>query len=90
MMISKWFNQHMEPFHFLAYMTDPKYFGAQLTSEQEDVAESWINENYPNFIPSLRKLKIKDTESCPGMLFSENINEQFTGRKEKEMEPSKG
>lgn len=55
------FDQYMEPFHLLAYMTDPKYFGEQLTSAQENEAEMWLEENYPQFLPALLKFKIKDS-----------------------------
>lgn len=77
----KRFNHYTEPFHFLAHMTDPKYFGERLINEHEEKAEMWITENHPHFLPGLLKLKIKDKETYPALLFSKNIIEQFPAKK---------
>jgi len=36
--------------------------GRRLTSEQESVAENWLLENYPEYLPGVLAFKIKDRE----------------------------
>ena len=49
----KRFEQNIQPFHLLAYMTDPqKSFSAQLT-EEEELAENWHLQKHPQFLPCI-------------------------------------
>ena len=49
----KRFEQNIQPFYLLAYMTDPqKSFSAQLT-EEEELAENWHLQKHPQFLPCI-------------------------------------
>ena len=69
--------QVMEPMHFLANMTDPRYYGQELTSKQEAQGETWLTEHYPQFLPGLLLFKIKDNSAFPAVMFSEDLVRQF-------------
>ena len=71
----------MEPVHYLANLTDPRYFGHQLTPQQENEAEQWISVNKPDFLPALLLFKIKDADTFSASMFSEAITKQFTAAK---------
>ena len=77
----KRFVQAMEPVHYLANLTDPRYFGQGLTPQQENDAEQWISVNKPDFLPALLLFKIKDVDTFPASMFSEAITKQFTAAK---------
>lgn len=62
-------------------MTDPKYLGKRLTSVQENEAEKWLQENYPQFLTGVLKFKIKDSEIFSPLLFTETVIEQFPAKK---------
>lgn len=79
-MLEKRFSENMEPFHFLANMTDPKYFGKRLTSEQEEMAEQWLADMYPNFLPYVLKLKLKDSDFFSATIFSNSVIENFSAK----------
>lgn len=79
--LRKRFNQHIEPYHLLTNMTDPKYLGKSLASVQENEAEKWLQENYPQFLTGVLKFKIKDSEIFSPLLFSETVIEQFPAKK---------
>jgi len=80
--LMKRFQQNIQPFHLLAYITDPsKCFGEQLSAEQEELAEQWLLEMHPKFLPYLLKLKIKDSDIFPAIMFNEDILSKFSAKK---------
>ena len=75
--LRKRFDQHIQPFHLLANITDPKYLDKRLTIVQ--CSEKWLPENYPQFLSGLMRFKNKDSEIFSLLLylaiFSQNIVE---------------
>ncbi|EZA58500.1 hypothetical protein X777_01096 [Ooceraea biroi] len=58
----KRFNQAITPVHLLAHMMDLKYNREHLSTEQEDIAEEWISNNCPEYLPGVMVFKIKDED----------------------------
>lgn len=77
----KRFNQAITPVHLLAHMMDPKYNREHLSSEQEDIAEEWISNNYPEYLPGIMAFKIKDDEFFPKTMLQENVINGFSSSK---------
>ena len=73
----KRFKQAMTGPHFLANMTDPRFFGKNLSPEQEQNAEEWLQEHYPDFFPGLVALKIQDSDFFPPSVFSDSLTGSF-------------
>ena len=69
----KRFKQAMTDVHYLATLTDPRYFGERLSSKQENDAETWIQGHYPEFLPGLLALKIKDEEFFSKTVFEPSL-----------------
>ena len=73
----KRFKQALTDVHFLANLTDPRYFGERLTSKQESDAEAWIQDHHPEFLPGLLALKIKDVEFFSKTVFEPTLKTSF-------------
>ena len=74
----KRFQQAMTHVHYLANLTDPRYYGKNLTSKQESEAEAWITEHYPALLPGLMALKIKDDATFTASVFTQELVDTFT------------
>ncbi|CAL1671557.1 unnamed protein product [Lasius platythorax] len=77
----KRFNQAITPVHLLAHIMDPKYNREHLSTEQEDIAEEWISNNYPEYLPGIMAFKIKDDEFFPKTMLQENVINGFSSSK---------
>ena len=77
----KRFKQAMTSVHFLANMTDPKYFGERLTHAEEQDAEKWITDHHPEYLPGLLALKIKDTDFFSSTVFEQSLITTFKAAK---------
>lgn len=53
--IEKRYNQCVTPTHFVAYQGHPKYEGAKLTVQQEELSD-WLANINDNFLPPLLAL----------------------------------
>jgi hypothetical protein len=76
--IKKRFEEAIEPFHILAYMTDHRYtedWKSSLESDLENSAEEWLEEKNPEFVGMLFKYKLQDKEVFPKQMFSETLKE---------------
>lgn len=51
--VTKRMDLAMKPFHFLAYLLNPKYKGEGLSNNQKEIAHSWLVNKYPNSISLL-------------------------------------
>ncbi|XP_065684897.1 uncharacterized protein LOC124809933 isoform X2 [Hydra vulgaris] len=71
--ILKRFKKAIVPCHFLANLTDPKYEGRTLDRSQEEEAEEWLNEVYPEFMPGYYVFKLKDANCFPTYLFNNSV-----------------
>nr|XP_047141499.1 uncharacterized protein LOC105843930 [Hydra vulgaris] len=71
--ILKRFKKAIVPCHFLANLTDPKYEGRTLYRSQEEEAEEWLNEVYPEFMPGCYAFKLKDANCFPTYLFNDSV-----------------
>ncbi|XP_065684997.1 uncharacterized protein LOC124807724 [Hydra vulgaris] len=71
--ILKRFKKAIVPCHFLANLTDPKYEGRTLDRSQEEEAEEWLNEVYPEFMPGYYAFKLKDANCFPTYLFNDSV-----------------
>jgi len=75
------FNQAITSVHLLAHMMDPKFNGQHLSPEQEDIAEEWISNNYPEYLPGVLAFKIKDNDFFPKTMLQENVINEFSSSK---------
>lgn len=74
--ISKRMTQSMQPFHFLAYLLNPKYKGDGLSNTQKESARSFLVKKYPDSISLLIAYEA-ETAPFPATYFTEsgrNIN----------------
>ncbi|XP_047128963.1 uncharacterized protein LOC124809189 isoform X2 [Hydra vulgaris] len=71
--IKKRCNDALTPIHYLAYMTNPRFLGKNLPIENEDEAEEWLYNHYPDFVPGLILLKLKDCDAFPKRMLSNQI-----------------
>ncbi|XP_065682447.1 uncharacterized protein LOC105843930 [Hydra vulgaris] len=71
--LDKRFKKAIVPCHFLANLTDPKYEGRTLYRSQEEEAEEWLNEVYPEFMPGCYAFKLKDANCFPTYLFNDSV-----------------
>lgn len=69
------------PVHLLAHMMDPKYNTEHLSTEHEDIAEEWISNNYPEYLPGIMAFKIKDDEFFSKTMLQENVINGFSSSK---------
>ena len=44
-------NQALKPFHFLAYLMDPKYRGQRLSQEHKEIAREWLKNIESDSLP---------------------------------------
>ena len=58
----------LQPFHFLAYMTDPKYKGERLNDQQKEQARNWLHAKLPDRLSSLIAFEA-ETEPYPASFF---------------------
>lgn len=66
------FNEAMQPFHALAYMTDPTLLEkVPIPKDQEDAAYKWLEEEYPQFLPGVLYYNIKDQDTFPTGMFAD-------------------
>lgn len=79
--IKKRLNDALLPVHYIAYMTSPKFLDSPLSEIQEDMAENWITDNYPEFLPYFLAFKIKDSQYYPQSLFESILVEKFSSIK---------
>ena len=64
----------LEPFHYLAYLTDHRYTEESVrfvSIEDEQSAEAWLNERDPTFHHSLLLFHTRDARYFPGFLFND-------------------
>lgn len=78
--IKKRMDEAVTPFHLLANMLDPQFFGARLSSKQESEAEDFLKSRNDEWLPILMSLKIKD-EMFPENMFEKNVIEKLPGAK---------
>lgn len=45
----------LSPALYLAYLIDPRYQGRCLTADETDSTESHVEENFPQFLPTLMR-----------------------------------
>lgn len=74
--IKKRLTEALSPIHYVAYLMHPKYLGQLLSEFQENMVETWINENYPDFLPYFLAFRIKDSEYFPQSLFKPVVVEK--------------
>ncbi|XP_031328801.1 uncharacterized protein LOC116159856 [Photinus pyralis] len=67
------FREAMQPFHYVAYLTDPKYLDKPLPEQYETEAEEWLAEQHPNFLNGLLLFKIKDADFYPKAMFTDSV-----------------
>jgi hypothetical protein len=75
--IKKRFEDAVQPFHILAYMTDHHFsedWKNSVDSDHENSAEEWLEQD-TEFIGLLSKYKLRDREVFPKQMFSEALNE---------------
>ena len=64
----------LEPFHYLAYLTDHRYTESSMRNvslADEQSAEAWLNERDPDFNHSLMLYNTRDPRYFPAYLFSD-------------------
>ncbi|XP_065683408.1 uncharacterized protein LOC136096159 [Hydra vulgaris] len=54
-------------------MTNPRFLGKNLPIENEDEVEEWLYNHYPDFVPGLILLKLKDCDAFPKRMWSNQI-----------------
>ena len=74
-------NQALEPFHYLANMMHPKYMGKRLTDDQEKMAEDWILNVNPEFLPLVMSFKIKDEKIYSSYMLTDTMISNFQASK---------
>lgn len=65
-------NAAITPAHFLANLLDPRYRGRCLSSEEVSSAENYVEEYFPNFLPTLMSYRGKSTP-FKEMYFKDNV-----------------
>lgn len=73
--IDKRFKEAMQPFHALAYLTDPTLPVDKIPIEKicEDEAYKWLEEEYPSFVAGVLYYNIKDPDIFPPSMFAESL-----------------
>lgn len=82
--INKKFKEAMQPFHFVCFLTDPKFLEISLANaanEYEETAEKWLTENYCDYLQGYLLFRIKDTDLYPSSMFSESIIQAIPAHK---------
>lgn len=81
--IEKRFKQAMEPFHYLAFITDPAYLSVSVdgTALLEEVAISWMQSWEPEFVPYILSFRIKDYDTYQRSMFLPSVLESFSAYK---------
>lgn len=77
----KRFQQAIQPPHLLANLTDPKFRGHCLNEEQENLAEIWLADHHPEYLPGILAFKIKDPDYYPASMMHESVIAKFTSQK---------
>lgn len=67
----------LTPAHYLSNMIDPRYQGRRLTREQRDVAENYVSESFPHFLPTLMSFRGR-SEPFQDFYFSKNVSESIS------------
>ncbi|XP_065654454.1 uncharacterized protein LOC136081097 [Hydra vulgaris] len=67
------FDEAMEPFHFLANLTDIKYQGKSLSIEQEAAAEVWLSDRHNEYVAGYYDFRLKVTTTFPPHMFNDNF-----------------
>ena len=74
--IKKRFQDAVQPFHILAYITDHRYvddYKSFIDNDNENSAEQWLEDRNPDFLGLLYKFNLKDREVFPKQMFSESL-----------------
>lgn len=72
----------MQPFHYLAAMTDPQIFAEDpdiVPPGDNAILDDWLSENYPEFIAPC--FKIKDFDYFDTFMFRDEVLKNFSGFK---------
>jgi len=78
-MIRKRKAQALQPFFLLANLMDPSRMGSELSQEDEEAAEEWIELNKEEFLVGFLAFKIKDETYFPKVMFSSKILDAYKG-----------
>ena len=70
-------NVALTPAHFLSNMIDPRYQGRRLTPEQRDVAEKYVCECFPEFLPILMSFRGR-TQPFKDFYFAKDVLETLS------------
>lgn len=73
--LKKRFKQAMEPFHALAFLTNPIYLLQDkcLSAEEDESVFQWLRENYPTFMPGVLSFTMKDPDVYPRSMFEKEV-----------------
>ena len=61
----------MEPFFYVARMTDNRVTDSSVTVQQENSAEAWLGQYDASLMEPLMRYQLKDEDSFPAHLFQE-------------------
>lgn len=81
--LQKRFKEAMEPFHALAFITDPTFLleNKSLSTDEEEIAFQWVREKHPRFMTGILGFTIKDTDIFPPSMFSPEVVNSVTPHK---------
>lgn len=73
----------MQPFHGLAYITNPQFLleVKSLSAEEDENVFQWVRTKHPNFSSGIMSFTIKNLDIYPPLMFSPEIANKMTPHK---------